>query len=116
MDRCAMEFIARRWWRRVEIWLIAFLMITGGAVVGYQAAHWSLAHWYTEQVADVRRGYDEALKQRDLRLNKLAENTTKAAEKVETAAANASRAADTADKAADKADKAVKAVDKSLQE
>lgn len=107
MDRCAMEFIARRWWRRVEVWVIACILVTGGTVIGFQAAHWALGHWYAEQVADVRRGYDEALKQRDMRLNKLADNTTKAAEKVEQAASSATQAADTASRAADKAGEAL---------
>lgn len=107
MDRCAMEFIARRWWRRVEIWVIAILLIAGGSLLGFQAAQWALASWYSEQVSDVRKGYDEALKQRDMRLNKLAENTTKAAETVNRAADKATHAADTADKAAVKASEAV---------
>lgn len=107
MERCAVEFIARRWWRRVEVWALVTLMVFGGSVLGFQAAEWALASWYAQQVADVRAGYDEALKQRDLRLNKLAENTTKAAETVDRAAEKATRAADTADKAADKAAKAV---------
>jgi predicted negative regulator of RcsB-dependent stress response len=102
-----MEFIARRWWRRVEIWVIAILLVAGGAVLGYQAAQWSMFSWYNQQVADVRKGYDEALTQRDMRLNKLSENTTKAAEKVDRAADKATRAADTADKAAVKATEAV---------
>ena len=107
MDRCAMEFIARRWWRRVEIWVIAILLVAGGSVLGYQAAQWSLFSWYNQQVADVRKGYDEALSQRDMRLNKLSENTTKAAAIVDRAADKASKAADTADKAATKATEAV---------
>ncbi|MGI4841047.1 MAG: hypothetical protein ACRYF9_25945 [Janthinobacterium lividum] len=102
-----MEFIARRWWRRVEIWVIAILLVAGGSVLGFQAAQWSLASWYSERVADVRAGYDEAIKQRDLRLDKLADNTGKAAEKVDRAADKATRAADTADKAATKATQAV---------
>lgn len=107
MDRCSMEFIARRYWRRVEVWVIAVLLVAGGAVIGFQSSHWALAHWYSEQVSDVRKGYDEALKQRDLRLNKLADNTGKAAEQVERAADKVTRAADTADKAAIKATEAV---------
>lgn len=107
MDRCAMEFIARRWWRRFEVWLIAVLLVAGGTVLGFQAGQWSLATWYSAQVAEVRRGYDEATKQRDLRLNALAENTGKAAEKVKAAAGTAAKAADTASKAADKAGEAL---------
>lgn len=107
MDRCAMEFIARRWWRRLEVWVIAFLLVAGGAIVGFQAGQWSLSSWYSKQVGDVRAGYDEALAQRDMRLNKLAENTGKAAEKVDRAADKATKAADTADKAATKATEAV---------
>jgi methyl-accepting chemotaxis protein len=71
-------------------------------VLGFQAAQWSLASWYTEQVAEVRRGYDEATIQRDMRLNKLAKSATEAAAKVEGAAGKATEAADTASKAADK--------------
>jgi len=112
MERCAMEFIARRWWRRFEIWVIAVLLVAGGSVLGFQAAQWSLASWYTQQVAEVRRGYDEATIQRDMRLNKIAKSTTEAAQKVETAAASATRAADSAGKAADKA---VEAVDRISQ-
>lgn len=102
MERCAMEFIARRWWRRVEVWVIACILVTGGAVIGFQAAHWALAHWYSERVADVRSGYDEALKQRDMRLTQLARSTSEAAVKVEAAADSANRAAVKADRAADK--------------
>lgn len=107
MDRCAMEFIARRWWRRAEVWVIAILLVAGGSVLGFQAAQWSLANWYTHQVAAVRRGYDEATAQRDMRLNKLAKSATDAAAKVEAAAGTASKAADTASKAADKVNEAV---------
>lgn len=103
MERCAMEFIARRWWRRFEVWVIAILLVAGGSVLGFQAAQWSMASWYTQQVAEVRRGYDEATTQRDMRLNKLAKSATEAAGKVEAAAGAASKAADTASKAADKA-------------
>jgi hypothetical protein len=102
MDRCAMEFIARRWWRRAEIWVIAILLVAGGSVLGFQIAQWSMASWYTAQVAEVRRGYDEATKQRDMRLNKLAKSATEAAVKVEGAAGKATEAAETAGKAADK--------------
>jgi hypothetical protein len=27
MDRCALEFIARRWWRRTEVWAIAVVLV-----------------------------------------------------------------------------------------
>ncbi|MCV4343306.1 hypothetical protein [Pseudomonas capsici] len=100
MDRCAINFIARHWWRRVEVWLIAILLLAGGAMLGFQVAQWSLSSWYVAQVAEVRRGYDEALKQRDLRINKLAG-------KAEAAASTATQAADTATKAVDKADEAL---------
>lgn len=107
MDSCAMQFIARRWWRRVEVWVIAVLLVTGGLVMGFQIAHWKLASWYTAQVAEVRRGYDEATKQRDARLSSLAAKTSDAAAKVEAASATATQAADTASKAADKVTEAV---------
>lgn len=101
MDRCAMEFIARRWWRRAEIWVIAILLVAGGSVLGFQAAQWSMSSWYTAQVAEVRRGY-EATRQRDMRLNRLAKSATEAVVKVEVAAGKATEAAEAAGKAADK--------------
>ena len=107
MDRCAMEFIARRWWRRVEVWVIAMLLIIGGGFFGFQISQWSLASSYLQQVASIRSAYDEALKQRDLRLTKLANSTKEAAGKVEAAADSASKAAEKADKAADKAGEAL---------
>lgn len=110
MDRCALEFIARRWWRRVEVWVIALLLVLGGLVLGFQIGQWSLGSWYANQVAEVRRGYDEALKQRDLRLNNLAAKTQEAAAKVEAASSTATHAADTASKAADKVNEAVERV------
>jgi predicted negative regulator of RcsB-dependent stress response len=115
MDRCAMEFIARRWWRRVEVWVIAMLLIIGGGFFGFQISQWSLASSYLQQVASVRSAYDEALKQRDLRLNRLAENTGKAAEKVEAAASTATQAASTATHAADTASKAADKADAALE-
>lgn len=107
MDRCAMEFIARRWWRRVEVWVIAGVLVAGGSVMGFQVSQWSLASTYALQVAEVRKAYDEALKQRDMRLNKIADNTAKAADKVEAAASTATQAADKASRAADKAGQAL---------
>lgn len=107
MDRCAFNFIARRWWKRAEVWVIALLLVSGGVVLGFQIGHWSLGSWYTNQVAEVRRGYDEALRQRDMRLNTLAAKTQEAAGKVEAAASSATQAADTASKAADKVSEAV---------
>lgn len=102
MDRCSMEFIARRWWRRIEVWVIAILLVAGSFSLGFGTSQWSLASWYSGQVAEVRRGYDEATYQRDMRLNKLAKSATEAAERVEGAAGKATEAADTASKAADK--------------
>ncbi|MBP0948931.1 hypothetical protein V2K29_02060 [Pseudomonas alliivorans] len=107
MDKCAINFIARHWWRRVEVWLMATFLVVGGAMLGFQAAQWQLASWYTDQVAEVRRGYDEATIQRDMRLNKLAKSATEAAVKVEGAAGKATEAAETAGKAADKVHEAL---------
>ncbi|MFA1046554.1 hypothetical protein ACDH60_24025, partial [Pseudomonas ficuserectae] len=56
---------------------------------------------------EVRRGYDEATVQRDMRLNKLAKSATEAAVKVEGAAGKATEAAEVASKAADKVNEAV---------
>lgn len=103
MDRCAVEFIARRWCRRAEIWIIALLLVVGGGFCGYQLAQWALAKSYLEQVAAIRQAYDEATEQRDQRLDEL----TRAAE---SAATKASKAATTATQAADKADEALNRV------
>ncbi|MEE5120435.1 hypothetical protein V2K50_11330 [Pseudomonas alliivorans] len=107
MERCSMEFIARRWWRSAEVWVIAALLIAGSFSLGFGASQWSLASWYSAQVTEVRRGYDEATKQRDMRLNKLAKSATEAAVKVEGAAGKATEAAEVASKAADKVNEAV---------
>lgn len=103
MDRCAMEFIARRWWRRAEVWIIAVLLVAGGAVLGWQSAFWSMATTQASQVAEIRAAYDAAMAERDKRLDEL---TSKA----ESAATKASRAATTATQAADKADEALNRV------
>ncbi|GFM89361.1 lipoprotein [Pseudomonas cichorii] len=100
MDRCAINFIARHWWRRVEIWLIAILLLAGGAMLGFQVAQWTLADAYRQQVAEIRAAYDEATLQRDHRLDELTRKTSTAAEK-------ATRAATTATKAVDKAGEAL---------
>lgn len=107
MDKCAINFIARHWWRRVEVWLITILLLSGGAMLGFQIAQWELASWYTAQVAEVRRGYDEATLQREMRLNKLAKSATEAGVKVEGAAGKATEAAEVASKTADKVNGAV---------
>ncbi|CZT29851.1 hypothetical protein [Pseudomonas cerasi] len=107
MEKCAINFMARHWWRRVEVWLIAVVLLAGGAMLGFQVAEWRLSSWYTAQVAEVRRGYDEATIQRDMRLNKLAKSATEAAVKVEGAAGKATEAAEVASKAADKVNEAV---------
>ncbi|MEQ4191909.1 hypothetical protein ABNM11_25005 [Pseudomonas syringae] len=82
-------------------------MVTGSFALGFGASQWSLASWYSAQVAEVRRGYDEATVQRDMRLNKLAKSATEAAVKVEGAAGKATEAAEVASKAADKVNEAV---------
>lgn len=103
MDRCAINFIARHWWRRVEVWLIAILLVTGGVFFGFQLSQWTLAGAYRQQVAEIRAAYDEATLQRDHRLDELTRKTSTAAEK-------ATKAATTATKAADKADEALNRV------
>ncbi|MBF8679869.1 hypothetical protein [Pseudomonas fulva] len=103
MDRCVLEYIARRWWRRVEVWMIALLLVVGGGFCGYQLAQWVLAKSYLEQVATVRQAYDEATKQRDQRLDELTRRTDSAAAKASKAATTATQAADKADEALNKA-------------
>ena len=110
MDRCAINFIARHWWRRAEVWVIALLLVAGGSILGYQAGVWSASTEQTKQLAEVRAAYDAALGKRDLRLTSLAEKTQDAAVKVQEASNTAVQAADTAAKAADKADEALNRV------
>ena len=85
MDRCALEFIARRWWRRAEVWAIAVVLVGGGAVLGYQAAYWSLAEKQSSQVTDIRKAYDTAMTERDKRLEELTRKTGTAADKADEA-------------------------------
>lgn len=99
MDRCAMEFIARRWWRRAEVWAIATLLVAGGSVFGYQACYWSLAEKQAKQVQDIRNAYDAAMSERDRLLEELTRKTGTAADKVSKAATTAAQAADKADEA-----------------
>lgn len=103
MDRCAWEFMARRWWRRIEVWVIALLLVIGGGFGGYQLAQWALAKTYLEQVAEIRQAYDEATEQRDARLDELTRKTGTAADKATKAAATATQAADKADEALNRA-------------
>lgn len=103
MDKCALQFLARHWWRRVEVWLIAMLLVTGGVFFGFQLGQWALADSYRQQVAEIRAAYDEATLQRDHRLDELTRKTSSAAEK-------ATKAATTETKAADKADEALNRV------
>ena len=107
MDKCAINFIARHWWRRVEVWVIAILLVVGGLTLGYQAGVWSASAEHSKQLVEVRAAYDAALGKRDLRLNKLAESTHEAARKVEDASISAVNAADAASKAAEKVNEAV---------
>jgi len=103
MDRCAVEFIARRWWRRIEVWMIAGLLLSGGAVLGWQSAYWAMMSTQANQVTQIREAYDFAMAERDKRLDELTR-------KAESAATKASKAAATATQAADKADEALNRV------
>jgi predicted negative regulator of RcsB-dependent stress response len=94
-----MEFIARRWWRRAEVWAIAIVLVAGGTVLGYQACYWSLAEKQSNQVQDIRRAYDAAMVERDRLLEELTKKTGTAAEKASKAATAAAQAADKADEA-----------------
>ncbi|WP_073162262.1 hypothetical protein [Pseudomonas asturiensis] len=92
---------------RVEVWFITILLLSGGAMLGFQISQWRLANWCAAQVAKVHRGYDEATLQREMRLNKLAKSATEAGVKVEVAAGKATEAAEVASKTADKVNGAV---------
>lgn len=107
MERCAINFIARRWWKRAEVWVIAILLASGSLSLGYQAGVWAAGSEHTKQLAEVRAAYDAALGRRDLRLTTLAEKTQDAAAKVQEASHTAVQAADTASKAAEKVNEAV---------
>ena len=107
MDRCAINFIARHWWRRAEVWIIALLLVAGGSILGYQAGVWSASSEQTKQLAEVRAAYDAALGKRDVRLNSLAEKAQDAAVKVQEASHSVVQAADAASKAAEKVNEAV---------
>ena len=107
MERCAINFIARHWWKRFEVWVIATLLVVGGLTLGYQAGVWAASSEQTKQLAEVRAAYDAAMGSRDLRLTKLAEKTQDAAAKVQEASHSAVQAADTASKAAEKVNEAV---------
>jgi len=102
MDRCAMEFIARRWWRRAEVWAIAIVLVAGGSVLGYQACYWSLAEKQANQVEEIRSAYATAMNERDQRLDELTRKTGTAAEKASKAATTATQAADKALEAVDR--------------
>ena len=107
MDICAINFIARHWWKRVEVWVIAILLVVGGLTLGFQAGVWSSNSYQAKQLAEVRAAYDAAMGSRDLRLTKLAESTQEAASKVQEASGAAVEAAGVASKAADKVNEAV---------
>ncbi len=94
MDRCALEFIARRWWRRAEVWAVAIVLVGGGAVLAYQVAYWSIAESQSSQVTDIRKAYDTAMTERDKRLEELTRQTGTAAEKATKAATSAAKAVD----------------------
>lgn len=102
MERCAMEFIARRWWRRAEVWAIAIVLVAGGSVLGYQACYWSLAEKQAKQVEDIRSAYATAMSERDQRLDELTRKTGTAAEKATKAATTATQAVDKALEAVDR--------------
>lgn len=102
MDRCAMEFIARRWWRRAEVWAIAIVLVSGGSVLGYQACYWSLAEKQANQVEDIRKAYATAMAERDFRLDELTRKAGTAADKASKAATTATQAVDKALEAVDR--------------
>ncbi|MDL2185533.1 hypothetical protein P5706_15215 [Pseudomonas sp. ChxA] len=103
MERCALEFIARRWWRRTEVWAIAVALVGGGLVLGYQAAYWSLAEKQSDQVRDIRKAHDAAMTERDRLLEELTRKAGTAADKANKAATTAAQAADKADEALNRA-------------
>ncbi|WHS04313.1 NADH-ubiquinone oxidoreductase MWFE subunit [Pseudomonas phage PseuP_222] len=99
MDMCVIQFMTRHWWRRVEGWFIAMLLVTGGMFFGFQLGQWALADSYRQQVAEIRAAYDEAALQRDHRLDELTRKTSTAADKATNVATTATKAVDKADEA-----------------
>lgn len=97
-----MRFMARHWWRRVEVWTIAILLVLGGAVMGFQLGQWYLAAEHTRQLQEVRLAYDEALRSRDMRMDRIAGKANDASETAKEAATTARQAAHAAQAAADK--------------
>ncbi len=61
MERCAINFIARHWWRRFEVWVIAprsrwwrrHLRLPGRVLVSGQKQ--------SNQVTNIRKAYDTAM-------------------------------------------------------
>lgn len=96
MDRCALEFIARRWWRRAEIWVIALVLIAGGAVLGWRSAYWAMTSAQANQVTQIREAYGTAMAERDKRLDELTSKAESAATKASTTANQAANKADEA--------------------
>lgn len=72
--------------------MIDSLLITRSFALGFGASQGSFASWYSAQVTEVRRGYDETTMLRDMRLNKLTKTATYAVGKVEDAAGKAANA------------------------
>ncbi|WP_085706458.1 hypothetical protein [Pseudomonas sp. B8(2017)] len=88
MDRCALEFIARRWLRRAEVWIIALLLAAGGAALGRQSAYWSMSSTQANQLKQIRDAHDAAVVERDHRLDELTRLTDSAADKASKLAAD----------------------------
>ncbi|WP_449433415.1 hypothetical protein [Pseudomonas putida] len=91
MDSCALEFIARRWWRRAEVWIMSALLVAGGADLGWQSDYWAMASTQASKVAEIREAYDAAMTERHKRLDELTRTAVSAAIKASKAAMTATQ-------------------------
>ncbi|SHJ24257.1 MULTISPECIES: hypothetical protein [Pseudomonas] len=97
---------AKHWWKRVEIWVAAALLVLSGMIIGYHLAMFSAGQAMTAELANIRKAYNDAL------VN-LAQTTGQAATTAASAAQTSSQAAN---QAAQRANQALQQVQQSNTE